>query len=139
MINFEQELRDKHLKITSQRMVMLRQISDNGHMSIEELHEQIKSIYPSISLATIYKNINALCEANILREIKAPTQKQKYELSSDKHIHIACERCGKLEDIKIDTSSLQNGCENLSGYQIYDVSAVFIGICPECKTKSSVC
>ena len=134
-MNFEQELRDKHLKITPQRMVILHQIHNNGHMSIEELHEQIKSIYPSISLATIYKNINALCEANILREVKAPTKKQKYELSCDRHIHVCCEKCGKLEDIKLDTSVLQNGCENLSGYKIYDVSAVFVGICPECKTS----
>ncbi|WP_304474748.1 Fur family transcriptional regulator [uncultured Helicobacter sp.] len=133
MIGFEKYLREKHLKITPQRIAMLSQIYNNGHMSVEEIYDQINSTYPSISLATIYKNINALCEANILREIKAPKDKQKYELSSDKHLHVYCEVCGKLEDIKLETSYLENDCGQKSGYAISDISAVLIGTCPQCK------
>ncbi|MCX2716854.1 Fur family transcriptional regulator [Helicobacter sp. MIT 21-1697] len=136
MMNFEQHLRDKHLKITPQRIATLNQIYNNGHMSVEEIYEQIKQIYPSISLATIYKNVNALCKANILREIKAPKDKQKYELSSDKHLHVYCEKCGKLDDIKLDTQTLEKNCSANSGYTISDISAVLIGICPECKDVS---
>lgn len=137
MMSFEQHLRDKHLKITPQRIAMLNQIHDNGHMSVEEIYENIRTTYPSISLATIYKNINALCEANILREIKAPKDKQKYELSSDRHLHVYCEMCGKLEDIKLETRGLEIDCGQKSGYAISDISAVLIGLCPECSAKSS--
>ena len=138
MMSFEQHLREKHLKITPQRIAMLNKIHDNGHMNVEEIYEQIKSSYPSISLATIYKNVNALCEANILREIKAPKDKQRYELSSDKHLHVYCESCGKLEDIKLETGYLENDCGTKTGYDVYDISAVLIGVCPTCKiTKES--
>ncbi|AAP77539.1 transcriptional repressor [Helicobacter sp. MIT 03-1614] len=136
MMNFEQHLRDKHLKITPQRIATLNQIYNNGHMSIEEIYEQIKQIYPSISLATIYKNVNALCKANILREIKAPKDKQKYELSSDKHLHVYCEKCGRLDDIKLDTRALEQNCSASSGYTISDISAVLMGVCPDCKNAS---
>lgn len=132
MISFEQHLREKHLKITPQRVEMLSQIYHNGHMSVEEIYEQIKSTYPSISLATIYKNVSVLCEANILREIKAPKDKQKYELSSDKHLHVYCESCGKLEDIRLETSHLEDDCTQKSGYAVSDISAVLIGLCPDC-------
>ncbi|AWK61044.1 peroxide stress regulator [Helicobacter cinaedi PAGU611] len=133
MINFEQSLRENQLKITPQRLAMLDRIQKNGHMSVEELYEQIRSIFPFISLATIYKNIHALCEANILREIKAPKDKQKYELSSDRHLHVYCEICGKLEDIRLDTQALEKDCSQNSGYSICDISAVLIGKCPECR------
>ncbi|RDU73497.1 hypothetical protein CQA66_02110, partial [Helicobacter aurati] len=70
--------------------------------------------------------------STILREIKAPGHKQKFELSQDKHVHVMCEKCGKLEDLHIDFSSLQNNCMQISGYNLYDVSAVFLGTCPRC-------
>ena len=105
---FTQDLKAKNLKVTPQRIAILSEIEANGHMDVDELYERIKEFYPSISLATIYKNISALCDANILREIKAPNHKQKYELACDKHIHVACEKCGKFEDLKIDTTKLGN-------------------------------
>lgn len=137
-MNFEQALRDNQLKITPQRIAMLHQIKDKGHMSVEEIYEQIRRFYPSISLATIYKNINTLCEANILREIKAPKDKQKYELSSDRHLHVYCELCGKLEDIRLDTHALEQSCGTQSGYAVSDISAVLIGTCPECLKSQAM-
>ncbi|PAF41169.1 Fur family transcriptional regulator [Helicobacter sp. 11S03491-1] len=135
MMNFEVSLKAKNLKVTPQRIAILKEIEKNGHISIDDIYENIRKDYPSISLATVYKNITALYEVNILREIKAPAQKQRYELSCDHHIHVACEKCGKLEDIKIDISDISNKCAKMSGYQLYDTSAVFIGICPECAHK----
>ncbi|TLE03472.1 Fur family transcriptional regulator [Helicobacter japonicus] len=133
MMSFEKHLKEKQLKTTPQRIAILSQIYSNGHMSVEEIYEQIRSVYPSISLATIYKNINMLCEANILREIKAPKDKQRFELSSDRHLHVYCEKCGKLEDIKLETDYLEYDCGQKSGYSISDISAVLIGLCPTCK------
>ena len=132
-IQFVKDLKAKNLKVTPQRVAMLNEIKENGHMDVDEIYLKIKEFYPSISLATIYKNIITLCEANILREVKAPTQKQKYELACDKHIHVVCEKCGKLEDLKIDTKKLEKLTATKSGYKIYDVSAVLIGICPRCS------
>ncbi|PAF47225.1 transcriptional repressor [Helicobacter sp. 12S02232-10] len=135
MMNFEASLKEKNLKVTPQRIAILKEIEKNGHISVDDVYENIKKDYPSISLATVYKNIAALYEVNILREIKAPSQKQRYELSYDRHIHVACGKCGKLEDIKVDISSISDECAKISGYALYDTSAVFIGICPECARK----
>ena len=51
---FEAILRKKHLKSTPQRVAILRQIQESGHISIEELYERIRKLHPSISLATVY-------------------------------------------------------------------------------------
>ncbi|PAF52318.1 Fur family transcriptional regulator [Helicobacter sp. 13S00477-4] len=135
-MNFETSLKEKNLKVTPQRIAILREIEQNGHIGVDDIYSNIKKDYPSISLATVYKNITALYEANILREVKAPAQKQRYELSSDHHIHVACEKCGKLEDIRVDVSSISNECAKITGYTLYDTSAIFIGICPECASKT---
>ena len=136
-MEFETSLREKNLKITPQRLAILREIKANGHIGIEEIYENIiKKDCPSISLATVYKNITALNDANILREVKAPSQKQKYELSCDRHIHVSCEKCGKLQDVYVNVQNISTECMHKTGYKLFDVSAVFIGLCPECSSKS---
>ena len=134
-MNFEKRLKAKNLKVTPQRISILREIESNGHISIEDIYDKIKWIYPSTSLATIYKNVAIMCETDILSEVKTPGMKQKYEINSTKHIHVTCQKCGKLEDLHVDYSMLQESCKNLSGYDINTFSAVFMGLCPSCKDK----
>ncbi len=131
-MNFEIQLKEKKLKVTPQRMAILNEIQKNGHLGIEEIYENIRKIYPAISLATVYKNITSLYEVNLLREIKAPYQKQKYELASDRHIHVACEKCGKLEDVYMELDDAMSRCSDMTNYRLHDVSAVFLGVCSEC-------
>lgn len=52
---FEKILKQNNLKITPQRMAILKEIEKNGHISIEEIYENIKETHPSMSLATIYR------------------------------------------------------------------------------------
>ena len=84
----------------------------------------------------MYKNITSLYEVNLLREIKAPYQKQKYELACDRHIHVACEKCGKLEDVHIELNDAMSRCSDMTNYKLHDVSAVFLGICSDCASKA---
>lgn len=137
-MEFKASLKAANLKSTPQRIAILREIQQKGHISVEEIYEGIKKHYPCISLATVYKNVATLNEADILREIKPPTQKQKYELACDKHIHVSCEKCGRLQDVYADVNALSNECKQKTGFELFDVSAVFIGICPECRTKKAI-
>ena len=86
------------LKATFQRMIVLETIECDGHRSVEEIHEVLKESYPSISLATIYKNITMLQEKGILTEVPIVGRKSKYELSKSEHIHLVCTLCGGVED-----------------------------------------
>ncbi len=71
---FEKILKQNNLKITPQRMAILKEIEKNGHISIEEIYENIKETHPSMSLATIYKNLTSMQEARIIVEVKLPNQ-----------------------------------------------------------------
>ena len=73
-MNFEQNLKESGLKITPQRITILQEIYKSGHATVEEIYENILQIHPSISLATIYKNLISMCEAGIINEIKPPLQ-----------------------------------------------------------------
>lgn len=130
--SFKELLHKKNLKTTPQRLAILQLIQENGHIGVEEIYRHIRTLHPSISLATVYKNVATLSETDILREIKPPNQKQKYELASDKHIHVSCEKCGKLQDVYVDAGELLDRCMEKTGYRLFDVSAVCIGVCDSC-------
>jgi Fur family ferric uptake transcriptional regulator/Fur family peroxide stress response transcriptional regulator len=91
-------LKESGLKATFQRMNILEVIEKNGHMSVEDIYEEVIKVHPSLSLATIYKNIILMMEKGVLVEVPISGKKPKYELSKMDHIHLVCTECGNVED-----------------------------------------
>lgn len=86
------------LKATFQRMNMLECIEKYGHMSIDSIYDEVVKSHPSLSLATVYKNIILMVENGVLVEVPITGRKPKYELVKDDHIHLVCTECGEVED-----------------------------------------
>lgn len=136
-VDFSKLLKDKKLKITAQRVAILDEIHKKGHSSVDDIYALIRGRIPSVSLATIYKNILAMQNANIIKSIKTPTQKQKYELNKKPHIHLYCKICENLEDFDMDVSAFSAYCEKKSGYKnIDEYSIIFSGICQKCQKNT---
>jgi len=131
MKNYKELLEDSNLKITPQRLAILKELENKGHASIEEVYETIKDIFPSISLATIYKNINALKDEGIISEI-CLHQKPKYELIKEDHAHFICKKCGKVEDIPFEDIIDKSVSKK---YPDAQKEVYLYGICKECKEK----
>ncbi len=125
-------LKDYDLKVTPQRMCIVEELMHNGHLSIEELYEKIREKFPSLSLATVYKNIHAMMDKEFIKEVKIPNLKSKFELSKEDHAHIICKYCGKVEDINVNSMDIIKEVESKSSYQIDHTELIFSGICPTC-------
>ncbi|WP_299549555.1 Fur family transcriptional regulator [uncultured Helicobacter sp.] len=132
---FEKLLKDNHLKITPQRLAILKQIEKFGHIGIDEIYENIKESNPSMSLATVYKNLTFMQEAKIIDEVKLPNQKQRYELVKNPHIHLVCEKCGSIVDVELDycIDTLKKACTDVSCFQVKETSIAMLGICVHCQ------
>lgn len=63
----EKLCQDKGLKMTEQRRVIARVLSDaDDHPDVEQLYHRASKIDPGISLATVYRTVRLFEEANIL-------------------------------------------------------------------------
>ena len=133
MSNYTNLLKEYDLKVTPQRVAIVEELYKNGHMNIDDLYKKLLSKFPSISLATIYKNINAMIEKVFLSEVKIPNTKSVYELVKTEHAHLVCSCCGAIEDIKLDPSSILNEVSTLSSFKIDSTNIVLSGICPKCS------
>lgn len=131
----EHLLKHHQLKATPQRMAIIELMHHAGHISIDDLYQKIREKFASISLATLYKNVHTMMDVSLIREVKIPGQKTKYEIEKETHAHVMCKCCGELKDIPFDPTSLLQKSMDLSHYKADDVSIVISGVCPECQKK----
>lgn len=131
-MNYENLLREHGLKVTPQRLGILSLMDLYGHINVDEMYREIKKQFSSISLATMYKNIIAMSEASLIKEVKVPQQKSRFEIVKSPHGHLLCNKCGDFVDIEMDIEKIVEDVTKKSHYKMLDTSLVFCGICPTC-------
>jgi Fur family peroxide stress response transcriptional regulator len=135
-MNYVTLLKDKNLKATPQRLTIVEELYINGHMNIDQLYKTLLKKFPSISLATIYKNVNAMIDICFLSEVKIPNNKSVYELTKAEHSHVVCSVCGSVSDITLDLTNLCNQAKQKSDYTLSTSDIVFSGVCPSCNKNT---
>ena len=125
-------LQNHNLKVTPQRLEIVDILNTNGHINIDDLYKLLQNKFPTLSLATIYKNIKAMSNKLFLSEVKIPHQKNVYELTKKEHSHVVCSKCNTIMDIDLDISNILSQAESISNYSLNKSSIVLNGICPQC-------
>jgi Fe2+ or Zn2+ uptake regulation protein len=127
-------LKSYGLKATPQRIDILNTIEKLGHANIDEIYEIVKKSNPTISLATVYKNITALVEKALLKEVALNNFKSKYEIIKDRHSHLICKVCGKVTDVELNNEILllSEQLSNNNNFNYKDIELNIYGICSSC-------
>jgi Fur family ferric uptake transcriptional regulator/Fur family peroxide stress response transcriptional regulator len=136
MIDYAHMLKEKDLKATFQRMNILSVVDKYGHMSVEGIYEEVSKVHPSLSLATIYKNIILMTEKGVLVEVPIVGRKSKYELSKADHMHLICTECGNVED-KVcyeETDKLFRHLTQEEHFKLNKRQVNLYGVCGACQT-----
>ena len=65
---FKEMLREKGLKVTNQRILVLEVLADHRdkHLTAEDIYELVREDYPEIGLATIYRTVQLLLEMQVM-------------------------------------------------------------------------
>lgn len=133
MNNFTDTLRAHRLKVTPQRLEIAKTLYSRGHVGIEDLYQVMLNKFNSVSLATIYKNINLMIENSFILEVKLPNMKSVYELAKESHAHLLCEICGEVTDISLDLASITDLTKQSNNFKIKKADLVFSGFCQKCQ------
>ena len=125
-------LKEHHLKVTPQRLVIVNSLYEEGHITIDRLYTILKNNFTNISLATIYKNIHLMEVNNLIQEVKIPNHKSVYEIVKQEHSHIVCTNCSNIIDITLNTDELKQQVKLVSNFHINHSCIVFDGLCHDC-------
>ena len=118
--------------MTKQRAVILEVLrSDKCHHTAEELFELAKEKMPSISRATVYNNLHALEEEQIIRRISGDGGPDRYDNAFAPHGHLVCISCGRVLDFNVPC--IDDILEECIGTKAESYELKVRGLCESCR------
>ena len=133
--SIEQMCLSKGVKLTDQRRIIVKIISeskeaygDSDHPDVDELYSRVSKIDPKISIATVYRTVKLLEEASILTKHDFKSGKARYELNDD-HNHLIDIKTGEIiEFVDEEIDQLQKKIAQKYGYTLVDHKLELYGI-----------
>jgi len=130
-IDLEQLCADKGLRITEQRRVIARVLSESDdHPDVELLHERANKIDSGISIATVYRTVRLFEEAGILDRHDFGDGRARYEAAPEAHHdHLIDVETGKvIEFVDPEIEALQKQIAAKLGYRLVDHRLELYGV-----------
>lgn len=126
------KLIEKGLKVTPQRIAILEAIIKlNNHPTAENIVEFIRQNHPNISVATVYKVLDAFVENQLIKRVTTEKDVMRYDAIMEKHHHIYCSDSDRIEDFVDEELNelLSKYFENkqIHGFKIEDIKLQIIG------------
>lgn len=133
-------LREKGYKATPQRIAISRfALHNHTHPTAQRIFSEVRKIYPTLSLATIYKTIQILEEVGLIQELNLPKDQTRFDPNMAPHAHLICLRCKSISDWTnplisqiIDRASIEAGF--IASGQNFDV----FGVCRSCDRMTEL-
>jgi Fur family peroxide stress response transcriptional regulator len=92
--SFRELCQKNGIAVTRQQQVLYEVMKTmHGHPSPEEVYARVKKKVPSISLATVYKNIHLFVESGVFREVSMHHGSLRVERNDEAHHHMVCSKC----------------------------------------------
>lgn len=126
-------------KSSKQRdMIMDYMRGIDGHVTPEQVYQDLNKDGSSISLATVYRNLNILSEMNEIKKIAHPMEGYQYDKTCMPHYHLHCTKCDKILDLNIPyDESLNEMIAKKTGLHVNTHTMMVEGICEDCTRKQS--
>ena len=118
---------------TRQRALVLEAVrSLHNHPTSADVYDAVREKHPSISRATVYRNLNVLTEQGEVLHIPVAGGADRYDFRCDCHYHAICRECGVVYDVEMPSEGLLSSVRDTHGFQIEGFDIIFTGLCPDC-------
>ena len=132
------KLRQREFRITPQRIAILQEfLNTDQHPGVDQVYRNVKSRFPTTSLATVYKTVNLLKDIGEILEISFTDGHNRYDGNKPyPHPHLICNQCKRIIDPEVSLlDQLVSEVARATDYQITSHQIELFGICPACKKK----
>jgi Fur family transcriptional regulator, stress-responsive regulator len=128
-------LRGRGLRVTAQRLAVLRAVSRGPHATADAVAETVRTDVGTVSLQAVYDALGALVDADLIRRIEPAHSPARFEpQTGDNHHHAICRECGRIADVDCALGSAP--ClvpVDGKGFEIDEAEVIYWGLCPDCR------
>src|SRR5947208_10024669 len=135
-------LRARGLAVTEQRLAIFAALAaSRDHPTAEQLFLAVREKLPNLSLATVYKNLEALRAAGAVSDVNTLHEQGRYEAAlpgtgaGRPHHHLVCMSCKKVRDLH-DSELDRLRVKNAQGFDVRAVRVQAEGLCPDCRARN---
>jgi Fe2+ or Zn2+ uptake regulation protein len=113
------------MRLTKHRQEILDTLTHyHGALSAREIHARL----PHINLVTIYRNLEAFVEADMIKKLLLDSSEARYEFQKHRHHHAICDDCHEVQHIHINETKLKDAL-GLTNFSINDIDIIVRGKC----------
>lgn len=122
---------------TVQRQIVLQAVrSLHDHPTADSIYAVIAAEHPSISKATVYRNLNQLALQGEILRVPVPTGADRFDFNTQEHYHVRCTECGNVYDVFMPPiSDLLDRVTDSSDVELTHYDILFEGVCAACRNK----
>jgi Fe2+ or Zn2+ uptake regulation protein len=120
---------------TVQKMkIMEYLISTDAHPTAETVYMAVSKEIPTISLSTVYRNLNTMAENGEILKFEVGNEAH-FDADVSFHHHVYCKECKAVFDLHdSNISNFISENANIPNYKIENINLIFTGRCKECPT-----
>jgi len=127
------------LAATHQRQVIYRVLAESEeHPNPETIYRRVRERIPTISLATVYKNIKTFVGMGLLQEVGSEAGSYRVDANLDRHHHLVCVRCKSVVDFYDERLNRVRATQpEPKNFQVFRYQVEALGLCPACRSKQN--
>ena len=128
------------LAATHQRQVIYRMLAESEqHPTPETVYHRVRRLIPSISLATVYRNLKTFVGLGLIEEVGSEAGAYRLDANLDRHHHLVCLRCKAVVDLyDPQLDRVRATRPNPNNFRILRYQVEALGLCPRCRAKRSI-
>ncbi len=129
--------RKKGYKATPQRIAISRFVlHSHEHPNAQKIYNEVRKVYPTVSLATIYTTVQILKEVGLVQELNLSTGQARFDPNTEPHAHLVCLQCGSISDwIDPLIQKLVSRISAEASFIVNTSSLDVNGVCKNCDRK----
>lgn len=132
----EQLLRRRGVRATPQRVRVLTELlGEPNDLTAQQLHDRLRAGGGAIGLATVYRTLDALVDAELVEPLNHFRDSRCYRVCHEgHHHHLVCSRChsiAELRDCALEAPLARAAAEH--GFLATSHELEVIGVCADCR------
>ena len=131
-------LRERGLRLTPQRQLVLEAVHNLRHATPEQVHTAVREVAAGINITTVYRTLELLEELGLVRHTHLSHGSPTYHPAGhDQHVHLVCRNCGTVSEF--DPKLLEPLTERLAeerGFLVDVGHVALFGVCLSCGEQT---
>lgn len=124
------------IRHTKQRQAVLRAVKlSDASLAADDILASLKKTFPTISEATIYRNLNFLAKRGEIYRVDGDDGIKRFIGHSFHQVQFRCQRCGKIRELPSDTLQMYVNKKMWGQQTVFFSRLTAQGLCGECSRE----